>query len=257
MPEFLRLAGHPVRWRLLTVLAVGDRRVRELVEVTDQSQNLVSYHLGRLRAAGLVAARRSSFDGRDTYYRLDLDRSGQALIDAGVMLHPGLRLVAGRTTEPSEGFAARRVLFCCTGNSARSPMAAALLRHRAGPAVTTLSAGSHPKALNPVGVRVMADEYGLDISGHRPTALSEVTDQRFDAVISLCDKVREVCPEMPEHPRRIHWSIPDPAIGADTLGAGEAAAAFRRTAAELDGRIRYLRSLLAQPDTESIILEVS
>ena len=64
-PGFLQLAGHPVRWRLLRELAGSDRQVRELTGLTGHPQPLVSYHLGRLRAAGLVSARRSSADGRD------------------------------------------------------------------------------------------------------------------------------------------------------------------------------------------------
>ena len=73
-PTFIRLAAHPLRWRLLTVLAESDYRVRDLVRRVDQPQNLVSYHLRRLRDAGLVTVARSSFDGRDSYYHLDLDR---------------------------------------------------------------------------------------------------------------------------------------------------------------------------------------
>ncbi|MGI5169882.1 ArsR/SmtB family transcription factor, partial [Spirillospora sp. CA-253888] len=76
-PPFVRLAGHPLRWRLLTELAAGDLRVRELTALTGAPQNLVSYHLRLLRKGGLVAATRSSFDGRDSYYRLDLDRCAQ------------------------------------------------------------------------------------------------------------------------------------------------------------------------------------
>ena len=72
-PAFLRLAGHPVRWRLLRELARSDRTVHELTGLVDQPQNLVSYHLGKLRDAGLVSARRSSADRRDAYYTVDLD----------------------------------------------------------------------------------------------------------------------------------------------------------------------------------------
>src|SRR5437763_17029938 len=64
-PPFVRLASDPLRWRLLRELSSSDRRVRELVEAVGQPQNLVSYPLGRLRAGGLVAARRSRFDGRE------------------------------------------------------------------------------------------------------------------------------------------------------------------------------------------------
>ena len=77
------MAADPLRWRLLRELARSDRRVRELVLLAGQPQSLVSYHLGQLRASGLVGARRSSFDGRDTYYHLDLERCAESLTAAG------------------------------------------------------------------------------------------------------------------------------------------------------------------------------
>src|SRR4051812_32413780 len=89
-PQFLRLAGHPLRWRLLSELARSDRRVGELCELADRRQSLVSYHLRQLRDGGLVSARRSAADGRDTYYSLDLLRCRELLSDAGASLHPGL-----------------------------------------------------------------------------------------------------------------------------------------------------------------------
>src|SRR3954454_3439144 len=93
-PRFLRLAGHPLRWRVLSELASSDRRVGELCELAGQRQSLVSYHLRQLRDGGLVSARRSSADGRDTYYVLDLARCGELLAGAGAALHPGLALKA-------------------------------------------------------------------------------------------------------------------------------------------------------------------
>src|SRR5215203_7386325 len=89
-PRFLRLAGHPLRWRLLSELACSDRRVGELCERAGQRQSLVSYHLRLLRDGGLVSARRSLADGRDTYYVLELARCGELLVSAGAALHPGL-----------------------------------------------------------------------------------------------------------------------------------------------------------------------
>src|ERR1700757_2127903 len=89
-PGFLQLAGHQVRWRLLRELARSDRQVRELTGLTGHPQSLVSYHLGRLRAARLVTARRSSADGRDAYYTVDLARCGELLAAAGGTLHPAL-----------------------------------------------------------------------------------------------------------------------------------------------------------------------
>src|SRR5262249_22804026 len=146
-PPFVRLAAHPLRWRLLTELAGSDYRVRELTDLIGKPQNLVSYHLRLLRSGGLVTTRRSSFDARDSYYHLDLDRCADALTTTGSDLHPALRLdppptpttFAGRPDTP-------RVLFACTGNSARSPIAEALLRHRSSGAIAVTSAGSHPKS---------------------------------------------------------------------------------------------------------------
>src|ERR1700754_3991019 len=87
-PRFLRLAGHPLRWRLLSELARSDRRVGELCQLARQPQSLVSYPLRQLRDGGLVSARRSLADGRDSYYVLELTRCSELLVSAGASLHP-------------------------------------------------------------------------------------------------------------------------------------------------------------------------
>jgi ArsR family transcriptional regulator, arsenate/arsenite/antimonite-responsive transcriptional repressor / arsenate reductase (thioredoxin) len=238
----VRLLAEPVRWRLMRELAAGDRRVRELTAAAGQPQNLVSYHLRQLRSAGLVTARRSSFDGRDTYYSLDLDGCAQALAASVSALHPGLALPPAVPQPPAAPEPARRrVLFVCTGNTGRSPMAEALLRHRAGPRVEASSAGTRPKPLHPDAVAVMRDRYRIDITGHRPTPVETVALERFDFVITLCDKAREHCPEFPGHPGLIHWSMPDPAAAEGDLAGYPA---FERTAAELETRIRFLLPVL-------------
>lgn len=247
VPQVVRLLAEPVRWRLIRELACSDRRVRELVAALAQPQNLISYHLRQLRDGGLVTARRSSFDGRDTYYRLDLAGCAQELAAAAAALHPGLAFPASSGTGRVPRTAGRRVLFVCTGNSSRSPMAEALLRDRAGPRVLAASAGIRPKPLHPDAAAVMRDRYRIDITDHRPTHVAAVASQRFDYVISLCDKARESCPEFPGNPGRIHWSLPDPAAGE--MGAS-GYPAFDRTAAELDTRIRFLLPALdsSRPD---------
>jgi protein-tyrosine-phosphatase len=246
-PAFLQLAGHPLRWQLLSDLARSDRTVRELTGLVGEPQNLVSYHLGKLREAGLVSARRSSADRRDAYYTVALTRLGELLAATGQALHPGLRLTPSPRSEATTGTVTARVLFLCTGNSARSQMAEALARVRSGGRVETHSAGSHPKPLHPNAVRVMRDEHGIDLSGHRSKHLSAFVHERFDRVISLCDRVREVCPEFPGRPETAHWSIADPSAGyAD--GDDEASyPAFQRTAAELETRIEFLLASLAVP----------
>lgn len=251
-PRFLRLAGHPVRWRLLSELARSDRRVGELCELAGRRQSLVSYHLRQLRDGGLVSMRRSAADGRDTYYVLDLARCGELLSSAGASLHPGLAPTPPSRAQREPGAPLARVLFLCTGNSARSQMAEALARQLSGGAISAASAGSHPKPLHPNAVRVMR-ERGIDISGHRTKHLSQFSGRRFDYVISLCDRVREVCPEFPGGPELIHWSIPDPARepGSDE----ETLPAFERTAGELCTRIGFLIEAIEQSTTDQEVTE--
>jgi ArsR family transcriptional regulator, arsenate/arsenite/antimonite-responsive transcriptional repressor / arsenate reductase (thioredoxin) len=240
-PTFLRLAGHPLRWQLLSELARSDRRVGELCELAGRQQSLVSYHLRQLRDGGLVSLRRSAADGRDTYYVLDLGRCGELLAGAGVALHPAL---GGRASSRARGDGGggggatrARVLFLCTGNSARSQMAEVLCEQLSGGAVRAVSAGSRPKPLHPNAVRVMRAR-GIDLSDKSSKHLSEFADERFDYVISLCDRVREVCPEFPGAPELIHWSIPDP---AREPGPDDATLpSFEATAAELETRVGFL-----------------
>jgi ArsR family transcriptional regulator, arsenate/arsenite/antimonite-responsive transcriptional repressor / arsenate reductase (thioredoxin) len=246
-PAVLSLLADPHRWHLLVELARSDRRVGELTELTGTPQSLVSYHLAELRNAGLVAARRSSADRRDMYYRVDLRRCRDLLADAGGRLHPGLGLVpAAPPLDGARHGATRRVLFLCTGNSARSQMAEALLEDRSGHTIAARSAGSHPKPLHPNAVRVMA-ERGIDIAGNTTKHLRRFTRTRFDRVVTLCDKVREICPELPGPAPRTHWSIADPAAsGTDD----ETYPAFEQVADELEDRIDLLVADLADRTIE-------
>ncbi len=247
-PSFVRLVAHPLRWRLLNELVSGDRRVRELSGLVDEPQSLVSYHLGLLRVGGLVRTRRSSADRRDSYYTIDLSRCREELQAAGEALHPGLRLVpAPPAASPMNDASDRRgsVLFLCTGNSSRSQIAEALLVRMSAGTIDVASAGSDPKPLHPYAVRVMA-ERGIDIRANRTKHVDELAARHFDIVITLCDRVREVCPEFPSHPQLVHWSIPDPALDGQY-------AAFECTAVELESRIRFLLDLLGhQPTRRSL-----
>jgi protein-tyrosine-phosphatase/DNA-binding transcriptional ArsR family regulator len=231
VPLLMRMAAHPLRWALMTELASGDRRVGELVAAVGEPQNLVSYHLRLLRTAGLVVARRSNFDGRDSYYHLDLARCAAAFGEAATALHPALAPVE-RGWPPGSS-----VLFLCTGNSARSPMAEALLRHRVD-GVQVASAGSRPASrLHPNTVRVLREDFGIDLEERRPQSLDAVAGRRFDYVITLCDKIREV-PRDHGSAVTAHWSLPDPSAGADSDRASYPE--FRRVAKELDTRIGFL-----------------
>jgi protein-tyrosine-phosphatase len=236
--EFLQLIADPLRWRLLEELGRSDRRVGELCELVGKPQSLVSYHLRELRTGGLVSARQSAADGRDTYYRPDIGRCAELLSATGTALHPAVRLMP-LDADPTTLRRGRRprVLFLCTGNSARSQMAEALLKHQAHEMVAARSAGSRPKPLHPNAVRVMA-ERGIDISHHRSKHLDRFTGDRFDRVITLCDKVKEVCPDFPGQPTTAHWSMADPT--AEGFDADTNYHAFIRTADEIAMRVGLL-----------------
>ena len=195
-----------------------------------------------------MTARRSSADRRDSYYSIDLVACRDALQTAGGALHPSMRLAVDEHSCTRVRGARRRprVLFLCTGNSARSQIAEALLEHMSGGSIDAASAGSHPKPLHPNAVRVLRP-YGLDIGGRRTKHLDEFRTQRFDAVITLCDRVREVCPEFPSSPELVHWSVPDPTIEGAT--ARSSYPAFERTAADLETRIRFRLPLLTPTTT--------
>ncbi|KAB1927249.1 ArsR family transcriptional regulator [Micromonospora noduli] len=245
-PPFVRLAAHPLRWQLLTALARSDLRVRELVSLLAQPQNLVSYHLRLLRDGGLVTATRSSFDGRDSYYHLDLDSCAHALAGTGAALHPALQL--GRTPPAPPLDPPRTVLFVCTGNSARSPIAEAQLRRLTAGHVQVTSAGTRPRPqLHPHAVRVLRDHFGVDVASRHPRHLDTLTGRRFDYVITLCDKAREVCPDFGNPAGQLHWSIPDPAAA----GTRDAYPAFLQVAADIDTRVRHLLPVLATDPQET------
>ncbi len=244
-PPFLKLVAHPQRWRLLGLLAWSDRRVQELVELIGEPGNLVSYHLRRLREHALVHERRSSADRRDVYYSIDLGRLRGLFLRTGESLHPAL----GEEPRAADGRAAAvgercRVLFLCTHNSARSQMAEGLLRHLAGDRFEVASAGTEPSRVHPLAMAALAAR-GIDITGQRSKSMDEFASQRFDYVITVCDRASEACPVFPGDPQRIHWSIPDPAAPGDD---GEVRiGAFEAAAQELATRIRYVISLLERP----------
>ena len=239
---FLQLIAEPLRWRLIDELGRSDRRVGELCELVGKPQSLVSYHLRELRTGGLVTARQSAADGRDTYYQGNIGRLVDVLTATGTALHPAVRLACLEADTPTVGRGRKpRVLFLCTGNSTRSQMAEALLVHRTRGAIAARSGGSHPKPLHPNAVRVMA-ERGIDISAHRSKHLDRFIGERFDRVITLCDKVREVCPDFPGQPITAHWSMADPA--ADSSDDDTCYHAFVRTADEIEMRVELLTAQL-------------
>ena len=240
--QFLQLLSHDLRWRLVAALAHSDHHGQELVQLLGQPQNLVSYHLRRLRSEHLVTERRSTADRRDVYYSLDLDRLRELYLSTGEAIHPGLGAVSPQSdaaARPTTGLPVR-VLFLCTQNSARSQLAEGILRHLGGEQVEVFSAGSEPSSIHPDAMRILT-ALGIDASGQRAKHLDRYRGQHFDYIITVCDRVRETCPAFPGDPERIHWSFPDPVV---VEAAEKRRRAFDQTAQQLITRIRYLLTLI-------------
>ena len=144
------------------------------------------------------------------------------------------------TNTPADmpGTEALRVLFLCTHNSSRSQMAEGLLRARGGKRYLVFSAGTHPRAVNTLAVKAMA-ELGIDISeaaGHRAKGIEECANEPpMDLVITVCDEAAEECPYFPNARQQRHWSFPDPS--AATGSEEERLAVFRRVRDAIAERI--------------------
>jgi arsenate reductase len=132
-----------------------------------------------------------------------------------------------------------KVLILCTGNSARSQMAEALLRNLAGDRFDVFSAGTHPDRLHPQAVKAMA-EIGIDISTQSSKSVERFVHDQFDYVITVCDRARESCPVFPGVGHRMHHSFEDPAAAP---------------AAEQPGRFREVRDQIGQWLQEFIRLQ--
>jgi arsenate reductase len=129
----------------------------------------------------------------------------------------------------------RRVLFLCTGNSARSQMAEGILRHLAGDRFEVFSAGTKPGVVNPHAIAAMR-EIGIDIAQHWSKHVNECFGKPMDTVITVCDNAKETCPIFPGAPQQLHWSFEDPAAAEGS--AEEKLAVFRKIRDQILGRIK-------------------
>lgn len=142
-----------------------------------------------------------------------------------------------------------RVLFVCTGNSARSVLAEALVRHKGGAAFEVHSAGTHPKGINPLTLRILA-EAGIDASWARSKSVTEYLGQQFDYVVTVCDEARQVCPVFPGVHESLHWGYEDPAEATGT--EEERRAVFRRVFVQLGERINQFVPLAVRGRQERV-----
>ena len=130
----------------------------------------------------------------------------------------------------------KKVLFLCTGNSARSIFGEYLLRRAGGGQFEVHSAGAFPTGkVNPFAIRVLKDVYGIDASAARSKSWEEFGDTQFDVVITVCDNARETCPVFPGQPAMVHWSLRDPAAATGT--DEEIYETFKQVAREIENRI--------------------
>ena len=127
-----------------------------------------------------------------------------------------------------------KVLFVCTGNSARSQMAEGFARHFGGEQIEAHSAGVEPSRLNPVAVAVMREK-GIDISGHHSKAFDWDLARQMDVVVTVCGHANETCPVLPPEVKRLHWPLEDPAA-AKGMDA-EIMATFRLVRDQVESRV--------------------
>lgn len=252
-PGLLKLIAHEIRWQLLVALAHSDYCVNELVTRLAKPMNLISYHLRLLRDGALVQERRSSADGRDVYYSLNLAHF-QALYQAAlepihpVFMHSFTKQPAANQTTAMESQTMSntnppvRVLFLCTHNSARSQIAEALLRHLGGAAVEVYSAGTEVTRVHPLALQVL-QEQGVDTSGLTSKHLNQFIGQSFDYVITVCDRAKESCPVFPGDPERIHWSFPDPSAVAEP---DQQRLAFVQTFVDMERRLQPFLAVITR-----------
>jgi ArsR family transcriptional regulator len=238
-PGVLKLLADDTRWQLVSALRRSDHQTGELGALLKLPQNLVSYHLGMLRQAGLVQAHRSDADARAVYYSLDLAALEAAYGRIGAAMQ--LPHSENPTTQP-----AVTVFFLCTQNSARSQMAEGWLRHLSSGRIPVRSAGIAPQALHPLAIQVMA-EAGVDIGYQQAKGLDALADVVPNVVVTVCDLAREQCPEWSDSANQLHWSIPDPVRMHGNLEAQ--AQTFRAVRDDLRQRVAGLLALL--PDLTS------
>jgi len=238
-PDFLKLLAHDLRWKIVALLAHSDYNGQEFIHLLGQPQNLVSYHLRKLHEQHLVTEHRSTADERSIYYSLDLDRVRSLYQQAGTALHPALGVCEEPPSRPLAQPAQppRRVLFLCTENSARSQMAEALLRHQSSGRIKAYSAGSQPTSVHPLARQVL-EARGIETAALRAKSVEEFAGQSFDAIVTVCDRVREACPPFPGDPACVHWSLADPVKVQGTLS--ERVQRFEQTALHLTTRLRFL-----------------
>lgn len=245
--ERLATLGHAGRmavYRLLVRRYPDFVASGELAEILGQRANTMSVYLGALLQVGLIEVKRV---GRSQLYRFNPDGADSLV---GYLYNDCCRGRPASCATPTifnEGQAMQKVLFLCTGNSARSIMAEVILRDLAGDRFNVFSAGTRPAvALNPQTLTMLQDK-GHDVTGLQPKHMSDLEGQAFDFVFTVCDRAaNEDCPTWPGLPVTAHWGVPDPVANPSQLPAAEAHLAFQKVYGELHRRLTLFAALNTQ-----------
>jgi protein-tyrosine-phosphatase/DNA-binding transcriptional ArsR family regulator len=235
MARFCKAVGDETRLAILRKLSLTDLRGGDMVQWLDIPHNALSYHLKYLRDLGLVRDHRSSADARDIYYQLDLRRLRGLYAALGNALQAESNEFLESLAVPGTADTPLRVLFLCTHNSARSQLAQGIAQQRGGIRIAAFSAGSEPTEIRPEALALLRAR-GVNTTGYQAKSLAEFADQTFDYVVTVCDRVREVCPTFPGDPVHLHWSIPDPVQIDDDADRQQA---FSNVVAALELRIEH------------------
>ncbi|HBE79901.1 MAG TPA: hypothetical protein DDW65_19300 [Firmicutes bacterium] len=232
----LRNFGEPNRLAIISLLSAGSMLVGDICNASGLPLTLVSQHLRVLRMSGMVQAERDNKDARAVWYSLNPQRIKE-IQSALSMVFDMTKIVDRRIPETKQSLNLTRekfrVLFLCSGNSARSQIAEALLQHYGTGLIEARSAGTHPREVHPLTIKVLA-EIGLDTTGLKTKHYSVFNQESFRYVITVCDRANEECPDFSGDYQRIHWSIVDPVMDRNE---DELINAFKRTRQELSARI--------------------
>ncbi len=253
--------GHPGRlavFRLLMRLAPQGGRPTEIADALGLKQNTLSHHLKELESCGLI---RSLRQGRSLFYAVDLTQTAGLvayLVNDCCRGRADLACPSPAETPHDSSGQPYNVLFICSGNSARSIFAEAILNHIGAGKFRAFSAGTRPGSqLNPFAVNTLRRN-GLDTAGLRAKHISEFDAQGappMDFIFTVCDAAAASdCAPMPGHPMTAHWGLPDPVTATGT--EAEKALAFTKAFADLTRRITAF-SALPIPQLDRLSLQRS
>lgn len=256
MSDALAVLADPQRLHILDLIINGIHCSSGIVERLGLTPNLVSHHLKVLRESGLVDIERDPADRRWIYHVPDIQQLTEIQFQLTHFLHPARIQARADECGPSQGalpynppdyllaekeypvaINKAKIIFLCTGNSARSQMAEAFMKKYGNDVFEAHSAGLEPKGINPYTTRVM-DEAGIDISEQQSKGVRQYLGHvNFGCVATVCNHAEDNCPTVfLTQGKHLHWSFEDPAAFEGT--EEETLAKFRQIRDQIEARIK-------------------